>query len=65
MVSGPGAEAFIETLRESADTAVSIRGSLDGRFLLRAPSHGPLLDLLARTPRPAARLRVEVDPLRV
>ena len=64
VVSGPGAEAFIETLRESADTAVSIRGSLDGRFLLRAPSHGPLLDLLARTPRPAARLRVEVDPLR-
>ena len=65
VVSGPGAEAFIETLRESASTAVSIRGPLDGRFLLRAPSHDPLLDLLARTPRPAARLRVEVDPLRV
>ena len=64
-VSGPGAETFIAALREAADTAVSIRGPLDGQFLLRARSHAPLLDLLARTPRPAERLRVEVDPLRV
>lgn len=64
-VSGPGAEAFIAALREAAGTAVSIRGPLDGQFLLRAPSHEPLLDLLAHTPRPAERLRVEVDPLRV
>ncbi|MYG98317.1 MAG: hypothetical protein F4011_13655 [Acidimicrobiaceae bacterium] len=65
VVSGSGAAAFIEALREATGTAVSIRGPLDGRFLLRAPSHDPLLDLLARTPRPAERLRVEVDPLRV
>ena len=64
-VSGPGAEAFIETLREAARAAVGIRGPLDGQYLLRAPSHEPLLDLLAHTPRPAGRLRVEVDPLRV
>ena len=64
-VSGPGAEAFIAALQGAAGTAVSIRGPLDGKFLLRAPSHEPLLDLLARTPRPAERLRVEVDPLRV
>ena len=64
-VSGPGAETFIEALREAAGTAVSIRGPRDGQFLLRAPSHQPLLDLLGRTPRPAERLRVEVDPLRV
>ena len=64
-VSGPGAETFIAALREAADTAVSIRGPLDGQFLLRARSHAPLLNLLARTPRPAERLRVEVDPLRV
>ena len=64
-VSGPGAEAFIAALQSTAGTAVSIRGPLDGQFLLRAPSHEPLLDLLARTPRPAERLRVEVDPLRV
>ena len=71
-VSGPGAEVFVEALRQAAGTggaeprtAVSVRGPRDGQFLLRAPSHEPLLDLLARTPRPAERLRVEVDPLRV
>ncbi len=64
-VSGPGAEAFIAALRGAAGPSVSIRGPLDGQFLLRAPTHEPLLDLLARTPRPAERLRVEVDPLRV
>ena len=64
-VSGPGAEAFIEVLRDAAGTAVRIRGPLNGQFLLRARTHQPLLDLLARTPRPAERLRVEVDPLRV
>ncbi len=64
-VSGPGAGAFIEAFREAAGEAVSIRGPLDGQFLLRAPTHEPLLDLLARTPRSAERLRIEVDPLRV
>ena len=64
-LSGPGAETFIATMRASADTAVSIRGPVGGHYLLRAPSHDPLLDLLVRTPRPAERLRVEVDPLRV
>ena len=64
-VSGPGAGAFIDGLRGATGTAVTIRGPRDGGFLLRAPSHKPLLDLLARTPRPAERLRVEVDPLRV
>ena len=64
-VSGAGAESFVATLRGAADPAVIIRGPLDGQFLLRAPSHEPLLDRLARTPRPAERLRVEVDPLRV
>lgn len=64
-VSGPGAEAFTAALRQHQGTAVSIRGPLDGSFLLRARSHEPLLELLSRTPRPAERLRVEVDPLRV
>jgi len=64
-VSGPGAEAFIEALCEAAGPAVSVRGPWDGQFLLRAPSHEPLLGLLGRIPRPAERLRVEVDPLRV
>ena len=63
-VSGPGAEAFIAALKEACDTAVSIRGPVDGQYLLRAPTHEPLLDLLAATKRPPERLRVEVDPLR-
>ena len=64
-VSGAGAAAFIDALQAVADASVSIRGPLDGRYLIRSPAHQPLLDSLARTPRPAARLRVEVDPLRV
>ena len=64
-ISGPGAPAFIEALEAAADPAVSIRGPSSGQFLLRARRHQPLLDLLDRTPRPAQRLRVEVDPLRV
>ena len=64
-VSGPGAVAFIAALKDAGDTAVSIHGPLDGQYLLRAPTHEPLLDLLAATSRPTERLRVEVDPLRV
>ena len=71
-ISGPGAEPFVAALRQTAGplgagpgAAVSVRGPRDGQFLLRAASHEPLLDLLSRTPRPAERLRIEVDPLRV
>ena len=64
-ISGPGAAAFIGALQPAAGTAVSIRGPLNGNYLLRARSHEPLLDLLAGTPRPAERMRLEVDPLRV
>ena len=70
-VSGAGAESFAEALRAVAgafgavSAPVSIMGPFDGQFLLRARSHEPLLDLLAAVPRPAERLRVEVDPLRV
>ena len=43
--------------------AVTVSPLDEGRFLLRAATHGPLCDLLARVPRPAGRgLRVEVDP---
>lgn len=63
-ISGPGAGAFVEVLQQAPGAAVSVRGPAGGSFLLRARSHEPLLDLLARTPRPAERLRVEVDPLR-
>ena len=32
------------------------------RWLVRAPDHAVLCDALAAAPRPAERLRVEVDP---
>ena len=63
LVSGAGAEEFIGSL--GSPPGVTVRSSHEDRWLLRADDHPPLLDALARTPRPAARLRIEVDPLRV
>ena len=62
-VSGEGAAALID----SFDTVegVQVRGPLDGRWLLRAESHNSILDRLAEIERPAARVRIDVDPLRV
>jgi primosomal protein N' (replication factor Y) (superfamily II helicase) len=44
---------------------IDVLGPSDGRWLLRAPNHAALCAALAATARPAGRLRVEVDPLRV
>ena len=44
---------------------VDVLGPTDGEWLLRAAEHQPLLDALAATPRPAGRLRIAVDPLRI
>ena len=63
LVSGAGAPEFMASF--GAPDGVRIRGPVDDRWLLRADAHRPLLDALAATPRPTARLRVEVDPLRV
>ncbi len=62
-VSGAGGEEFMAAF--GSPEGVRVLGPSDGRWLLRAAEHGPLLDALQSTPRPAARLRVEVDPLRV
>ena len=62
-VSGAGAEAFMARL--GAPDGVEVLGPSDGQWLLRADEHGPLLDALAATPRPAGRLRIAVDPLRL
>jgi hypothetical protein len=68
LVSGTLAPAYAEALsRESASSEVGRELSVstvgEGRFLVQAPAHGALCDLLARTPRPPGRgLRVEVDP---
>ncbi len=61
----PGAEAAAATAARSAATGdVTLAPIGDERFLLRAETHQPLCDLLARTPRPPGRgLRVEVDPV--
>jgi hypothetical protein len=67
VVSGALAPAYAESLgREvgTAPAAASVSPLGDDRFLLRADTHAPLCDLLARTPRPGGRgLRVEVDPV--
>ena len=58
-VSGPGAAAFVEQLRE-----VDVMGPAGDRWLVRAPDHQALCDALAAVTRPSERVRVEVDPLR-
>jgi len=62
-VSGAGAAEFVEAF--GAVDGVGVRGPLDERWLLRAETLALILDGLAATPRPTARLRIEVDPLRV
>ena len=61
-VSGQGAPAFVAALPPAS--GLEVLGPADGRWLLRAPGHRTLCDALAATPRPAGRLRIEVDPLR-
>jgi len=63
LVTGAGAPDFIAAF--GRPTGVRVRGPVDDGWLLRADTHDPLLDALAATARPAARLRIEVDPLRV
>jgi primosomal protein N' (replication factor Y) (superfamily II helicase) len=63
VVSGPSAPAFMESFDAGVD--VEVMGPAEGRWLLRADSHPPLLDALAATPRPGGRLRIEVDPMRL
>ena len=63
LISGAGAADYISGLR--AIVGVEIQGPIDGPWLVRAANHDALCDALGATPRPAARLRVEVDPLRI
>ena len=62
-ISGEGAAALIDSF--GTVKGVQVRGPLDGRWLLRAEIHTPILDRLAEIERPAARVRIDVDPLRV
>jgi primosomal protein N' (replication factor Y) (superfamily II helicase) len=62
-VSGAGAPEFIDAF--GSRLGIDVLGPVDGRWLLRAPDHQTLCDALAVTPRPRARTRIEVDPLRI
>ena len=67
-ISGAAAEEFARALKSSISSSdrhpVKVMGPAEGAFLVRCARREPLLELLASTPRPAERLRVEVDPLR-
>jgi primosomal protein N' (replication factor Y) len=60
LVSGQPAAAFVAAL-----DGVEVAGPANGRWLVKAPDHETLLTALATARRPAGRLRVEVDPLRL
>lgn len=62
-VSGTAAGAFVDSLGNPL--GVEVMGPSSKRWLLRATDHHALCDALAATPRPAGRIRVSVDPLRV
>ncbi|HUR49607.1 MAG TPA: hypothetical protein VMY88_08805 [Acidimicrobiales bacterium] len=59
-ISGPGAADFVVGISGGATVA-----SAPDRHLVRAPDTATLCDALAAAPRPAARVRVEVDPRRI
>jgi primosomal protein N' (replication factor Y) (superfamily II helicase) len=63
LLSGPGAPAMAEGLALAG--GVEVGGPDGGRFLVRARRHDELCDALAMVARPAATVRVEVDPRRV
>ena len=59
-VSGAAADEYVLGVE-----GVDLLGPRDGTWLLRAPDHATLLSALEQAPRPAGRLRLDVDPLRV
>jgi primosomal protein N' (replication factor Y) len=65
LVSGTLSPAYADSLgaAASADPRISVSPLGEARFLVQAPDHRVLCDLLGDTLRPAGRgLRVEVDP---
>jgi primosomal protein N' (replication factor Y) len=59
-VSGAAADEYVLGVE-----GIDLLGPRDGTWLLRAPDHTTLLSALEQAPRPAGRLRLDVDPLRV
>lgn len=65
-VSGGAAAAWVAGLEAAGiPLGIHIQGPADDRWLVRAPRPEELAAFLAQATRPAGRLRVEVDPLRV
>jgi primosomal protein N' (replication factor Y) len=66
VVSGALGASYAAALTDALGTrrsSVSVSPLDEGRFLVQAPEHHPLCDLLAAVARPPGRgLRVEVDP---
>lgn len=66
LISGPLAPAYAEALAHEVTEeggAVAVTGTGEGAWLVTAPDHRALCDLLARVERPPGRgLRVAVDP---
>lgn len=58
IVGGPGGDDFVSALAGGVDVH-----RLGDEWRLSAPDHETLLDTITATPRPAERLRIEVDPL--
>ncbi len=63
VVGRAGAPELVERL--GSPPGVQVQGPDDGQWLLRADRQADLLDALAAVERPAADLRLWVDPLRV
>ena len=63
-ISGAGAEVVAGTVR-SLEPTIRVEGPAGGPYLLKAPTQAVLCGVLAKVERPAERVRVEVDPLRI
>jgi primosomal protein N' (replication factor Y) (superfamily II helicase) len=66
-VSGPGAADLVAAVAARPEPAVPLEvlGPDQDRWLLRAADHTAMADALAGLPRPAARVRIDVDPQRL
>jgi len=62
-VSGAVAPEFMAALGEP--DGLRVQGPIEGLWRILAPDHEQLTRVLAAVPRPAGRLRIAVDPLRL
>ncbi len=63
LLSGTLAPTYADELQRAGPDTVTVSALPDDRFLVSAPEHAALCDLLATVTRPTGRgLRIEVDP---